>query len=372
MSAYRSGSTAAWPEVDCSDWPEPFDAFPVEAPFVVRPDLVKLAPEDDWLRVDRQWPGMLAAKRAALLACTPGSRTDNIALASRCEPRFEIRRTAAIARAIAKLAATDAGRRLGIAPAMHPEARSRGDGSVSVSAEFRAAGYRVDAVAGEVRWTAVRADAAALAQAMARHRGSSRLLAALASSLQEDLVLMERTDDGAVRTALFHVSFPSAWDPATKLGQDLFSLHAPVADNASLQAAAGRLGNALVSKGPFVRWVWTVTTDPRWRAWPPAAVRGAGDDAASRDLQRRPLYFRLERQTTMPLGEGYGLFLIRVQVRPLDAVLSQDGRSSLLQESLHSMSEDMIRYKNLAAVRGRLLDRRSERIPGNPAGFSGR
>ena len=176
-----------------------------------------------------------------------------------------------------------------------------------------------------------------------------RLLGALALSVQEDLVLMEQGADGVVRAALLQVAFPSAWDPATKVGQDLFALHAPVADNAQLQAAAARLATALVSKGPFVRWVWTVTADPRWRAWPPlqpaAAVRRTAADA--------PLHFRLERQTTMPLGEGYGLFLIRVQVRPLDEVLSQPGRLGLLQASLRSMSDAMVRYKNLGAVRQR-------------------
>ena len=57
----------------------------------------------------------------------------------------------------------------------------------------------------------------------------------------------------------------------------------------------------------------------------------------------------------MPLREGYGLFLIRVQVRPLDEVLATPGRLQLLQASLRSMSDDMVRYKNLSSVRARLL-----------------
>jgi hypothetical protein len=57
----------------------------------------------------------------------------------------------------------------------------------------------------------------------------------------------------------------------------------------------------------------------------------------------------------MPLREGYGLFLIRVQVRPLEEVLSQPGRLALLQASLRSMSDAMVRYKNLGAVGSRLL-----------------
>ena len=172
-------------------------------------------------------------------------------------------------------------------------------------------------------------------------------------SLQEDLVLMEQDAHGAVRAALLQVSFPSAWDPAAKVGQDLFALHAPVADNARLQAAAGRLGGALVAKGPYVRWVWTVTDDPRWRAWPPPQSHDRSP-SRTRGPESGPLYFRLERQSTMPLGEGYCLFVIRVQVRPLEEVTAQPGRLALLQASLRSMSDAMVRYKNLGAVRERL------------------
>ena len=59
----------------------------------------------------------------------------------------------------------------------------------------------------------------------------------------------------------------------------------------------------------------------------------------------------------MPLGDGYGLFLIRVQVRPLNEVLAMGGRRELLQAALVSMSEEMIRYKNLSGVRRLLLGR---------------
>jgi hypothetical protein len=339
----RSLLCGEWPAFDCDEWPAPFDAFPVEAPFQVKPDLTKLVPADDWLRVDRQWRVMLAAKQSALLGDESRHAGGNIALASPCDRRTEERRKAAVARAIEKLANSAAGHRLGIVF------------SAGATVDFRAAGYRVEDTESEVHWQTVRADASPLAPVAGRVDGSLRLLSALALSVQEDLVLMEQGADAAVAAALFHVSFPSTWNPATRLGQDLHALHAPVADNAPLQAAAGSLGRALVSKGPFARWVWTVTTDPRWRAWPVATRPPARAEAAARATHCAPLFFRLERQTTMPLGDGYGLFLIRVQVRPLGDVLSQPGRRSLLQASLRSMSDDMVRYKNLAGVRDRLL-----------------
>jgi len=311
----------------------------------VKPDLVKLAPAD-WLRVDRQWQPMLAGKRDAHRADTDGVLGSRITLATGCGPSVEQRRIAALARAVAALADSAAGRALGI-EATRASAAGTLPRQVADRFGFRfgTAGYRVTGAAGRVRWTPVRADAQALAPVMHRHRGALRLLTALAMSLQEDLVLMERTAEATVRAALLHVSFPSAWDPVTKLGQDLVALHAPVA------------GNALVDKGPFVRWVWTVTADCRWRAWPPSSSGSRCEPGrGNADVASRPdLYFRVERQTTMPLGDGYGLFLIRV--RPLDEVLAMGGRRELLEAALIFMSEEMIRYKNLREVRRLLLGR---------------
>jgi hypothetical protein len=336
----RTRPLSAWPAVDCGGWGAPFDAFPVEAPFQVRPDLIKLLPADDWLRVDCEWSPMLAAK----LAVHASGEDPNFAVASRGDERATRARIAAVTRAVDRLAASAAGRRLGI-------------GREGDRLRFAAAGYRASILGTRVNLEAARDDSVAVVRTLQpegrQDEGSAlRLLGALALSVQEDLVLMEQGADGGVRAALLQVAFPSAWDPATKVGQDLLGLHAPVADNAQLQAAASRLATALVSKGPFVRWVWTVTADPRWRAWPPLQP-----PAHPQDMAPLPLHFRLERQTTMPLGDGYGLFLIRVQVRPFEEVLSQPGRLALLQASLRSMSDAMVRYKNLGAVCSRLLER---------------
>jgi hypothetical protein len=354
MSSLPSSAGRNWPAIAASDFGEPFDAFPVEAPFTVKPDLVKLAPCDDWLRVDRQWPEMVAAKLAALAGDDRQPGAPNIMLASACSAEVEQRRIGAVRQACERLAATAAGRRLGIACA---------DEAVS----FAAAGYLAHTAAPASEQLAAgdavhlqpqRPDAAPVVQALVGAGNALRLLGALAMSLQEDLVVMEQGPEGAAKAALFHVSFPSAWNPAAKLGQDLLALHAPVADNRSLQAAAARLGQALLGKGPFVRWVWTVTTESGWRAWRPDDTAGHERHAGeARDVQRDPLYFRLERQTTMPLGGGYGLFLIRVRVAPLDEVLAKTGRLALLQASLRSMSDEMVRYKNLAGVRDRILER---------------
>ena len=367
MSFNRPSPDGACPASESPDFGPVFDAFPVESPFEVRPDLAKMTPPDDWLRVDGEWPAMVAAKLAALGGTDSGERAENIMLAMPCDGNTQRRRLSAIKQVASNLAATGAGRRLGMKCA-------------ATDVAFTAAGYRCKIAGDEFRLHADRPEAAPVVRALETGVGASGLLGAIAMSLQEDLVLMEQAPDGVPRAAVFHVSFPSAWNPAAKLGQDLLALHAPVADNALLQSAASRLGRALLGKGPFVRWVWTVTVDPRWRAWPPLSSivtqetaapvnAGAGSDPRDRSfganrIERArsdgagelPLYFRLERQTTMPLDDGYGLFLIRVQVRPLADVLArQPERLALLQASLRSMSDAMVSYKSLGAVRDRVL-----------------
>ena len=64
---------------------------------------------------------------------------------------------------------------------------------------------------------------------------------ALTLGLQEDFVILHDEPDGeagapTLRTRFLSVCFPSNWSPAEKHGLDFAAIHAPVADNALLQA----------------------------------------------------------------------------------------------------------------------------------------
>ncbi len=168
-------------------------------------------------------------------------------------------------------------------------------------------------------------------------------LVGLALSLQEDLVLMADDGSGELVAQWLAVSFPSGWRPADKVGQSMFRIHAPVADNARLQQSARGLAQAMATKGPFLRHVWTLAgsaslhKDPEGDAF--AGVHSLDD-----------LWFRCERQVTVPLGGDASLFLIRVFVAPLAEVTAMPGRLDLLTRSLGSMSAAMLAYKGLAPV----------------------
>ena len=171
---------------------------------------------------------------------------------------------------------------------------------------------------------------------------------ALTLALQEDWVLMSRQG----RFEAGSVCMPSGWVPAEKFGQSLVQIHAPVADGQALRKASPALVQAMTDKGPFVRHVWTLcrnTSLARHPHWP-EDTRPESDEA---------LYFRSERQTTWPVPSlQAGLFLIRVQVRPLSDLLSGEqgaGRLRLLQQALASMSDAVIAYKQLGQIRQQVM-----------------
>lgn len=170
----------------------------------------------------------------------------------------------------------------------------------------------------------------------------------LTLAMQEDWVLM--SPQGHFEAG--SVCFPSGWAPSEKFNLTLAEIHSPVADGEALRKASEALTRAMLQKGPFQRFVWTLTRNSSLSRHP----------LYSEDLQAdhaQALYFRYERQTTLALpGSGRALFLIRVHVVPLEAALAgeQSARRLIsLKASLSSMSEAVIAYKGLGEIREQVL-----------------
>lgn len=183
---------------------------------------------------------------------------------------------------------------------------------------------------------------------------------ALALGLQEDFVILHDEPD-AMRARFLSVCFPSNWNPAEKLGLDFAAIHAPVADNALLQAGGKDVIDMAFRQAPMLRHVWLLTANGDL-AQHPETRRSRWEDAlAQADARGERLidqvFFRVERQTTLPLPAlRRGVFFIRVLVCPLVAVLrEQPGRAAQLVEALASMSDAVLAYRGMAAVRPRLL-----------------
>ena len=154
----------------------------------------------------------------------------------------------------------------------------------------------------------------------------------IAMQIEEDLAVMHY---GQLEAICF--CFPSGWIPGNKLSADLSKLHLPVADNDLLLKSSEKLSQHM-NKQTIRRWVWNVTTVP---------------GLSNHPKEERPLlsnfenlYFRLETQISTPLDKFSSLFLVKVDVIPLIEVWD-----TRILESINSMTEDVLNYKNLQQVK---------------------
>ncbi len=188
---------------------------------------------------------------------------------------------------------------------------------------------------------------------------------ALTAALQEDFVILhDESEAGAdvMRAHFLSVCFPSNWNPVEKHGLDFSAIHAPVADNALLQAGARGIVDMAFRQSPMLRHVWLLTPngdlaqhpESRRRHWEDAVAEADAPGASGRLLDQ--VFFRVERQTTLPLPAlRRSVFFIRVMVAPLTGVLAvAPRRSTELAEALTSMSEAVLAYRGMTAVRERL------------------
>jgi len=183
-----------------------------------------------------------------------------------------------------------------------------------------------------------------------------RLAGLLSLAFEEDFALLDGRDGTVPWMA---VALPSHWAPEEKVGLSLGGVHAPVADNGRLLAAAQWLP-ALVCAGPaHERFVWSVGTHARLHAHPRRAPREpwpVGDP----DAVARTAWWRTEHQTFLPLppaatGTPLAVFTINVQASPFVQALGEPGRARRLHDALATMSPAALEYRGLAQAREDLL-----------------
>ena len=176
-----------------------------------------------------------------------------------------------------------------------------------------------------------------------------RAVGLFALTFAEDLAVLDARD---TRVPWLAVALPSHWAPEDKVGKRFAEIHAPVADNARLVAAAEALARVVSSvDAAWERWVWTVTDQPRLHAHP-----ARSDPDRWRDTPVDRAWWRSERQTFVPVaGRAQALFTIRVDVRPLAAAVADPRDAALVHAAIASMSDAVLAYRGLAAVRAPLL-----------------
>ena len=185
-----------------------------------------------------------------------------------------------------------------------------------------------------------------------------------AMSVQEDLALLHRGHDDVGDTLMLHVCFPSGWRPERLLGASFAEIHRPVPDFPQFKGpggdevdprsrkAAQSMVRAMVDRGPYTRFVWTVSADDHLDHHPEQGRRAAwGNDGVTVDG-----WFRCERQITWPLaGVDGALFVIRTYLTPFGALSAEERR--VLQEAVAVMPDEIAAYKGMLAGRAEILRR---------------
>lgn len=160
----------------------------------------------------------------------------------------------------------------------------------------------------------------------------------LSLAVQEDFTLMMREAAGD-RLVLLSVCFPSGWCPEKLLGASFRQIHATVPDFGAVAAKSAQLIAGIVERGPYVRFVWTITADAVLDHHPEQSPRRSFEGATSG-------YLRVERQVTVPFPEYRGsLFLIRTYLYPfaeLDPV-----QRAVLREAVRLLPDSIRAYKGL-------------------------
>lgn len=164
----------------------------------------------------------------------------------------------------------------------------------------------------------------------------------LALNFEEDIAILHK---GVISAICF--CFPSSWHPVKGIGKSLVQIHEPVADGDYLRGASDKISKTISDPvlGSFRRYVWTVTKVPALSNYHEIV-----DFFKDEELNLNTLYFRAEIQTTLPLPDGNtAVFFVKVHVLPLWQVWTK--YKDVLLTSINSMSDNILKYKNLVEIK---------------------
>jgi dimethylamine monooxygenase subunit A len=180
-----------------------------------------------------------------------------------------------------------------------------------------------------------------------------RLAGLLSLAFVEDFALV----DGQTGTLPWlAVALPSHWAPEDKIGRHFRGVHAPVADNALLLRAGDHLMRMVSGPERWERFVWNVTRHPRLNAHPANVDHAPWQADAFADAGAPRAWWRTERQTFIALpGQMQAVFTIHVDTAPLASAIGSAEQAARLHEAIATMSDSVLAYRSLTAVREPLL-----------------
>ncbi|MEZ0391342.1 MAG: heme-dependent oxidative N-demethylase subunit alpha family protein [Pseudobdellovibrionaceae bacterium] len=178
-------------------------------------------------------------------------------------------------------------------------------------------------------------------------------LDALFLQVPEDIALVQR-DLESKKDWLSYLNLcsPSHWAAEDKIGLNFSAVHKPIPGIDRMLKVADSMIEAMIAKGPFVRFVWSFVTDTRLNHHP---IAPSGEDELSwkgrsfDESAKEPFYLRIERQTTFGFPKiQASLFTIRLSFIPGSEIKADEKMRSQLSSALQSMTPESRVYKGVA------------------------
>ena len=161
----------------------------------------------------------------------------------------------------------------------------------------------------------------------------------VAFRLEEDVAILHK---GILKSICF--CFPSGFIPAKKIGMNFFDMHQPVSDGDKLRAASNKVTELISREGSsFRRYVWTISSLGSLSQFPSYTRPEA--------IKLSDLYFRTETQTTIGHTNDLCFFFVKVNMIPLAIIWDDTEKRKMIFDSINSMSDEVLTYKNLHQVK---------------------
>lgn len=181
-------------------------------------------------------------------------------------------------------------------------------------------------------------------------------LDALCCQIQEDLAVISRT--GSNWLSAIHLCYPNHWAAEHKIRKDFASIHEPVPGIDKINAEAIALVDAMINKGPYVRFAWGLSTDARLNHHPvpPPGIRLRQWQGRHFRKDAPQLFLRVERQTIWGFPKvSAALFTIRTYITDCREFKTSPDKLIKLESAIESMTPESLTYKGLVAAKADIL-----------------
>ncbi|RYD65629.1 MAG: DUF3445 domain-containing protein [Verrucomicrobiaceae bacterium] len=179
-------------------------------------------------------------------------------------------------------------------------------------------------------------------------------LRALGERVESDMLFLAPGKSGQMELLAGCVCFPSSWALAEKLGRPMTEIHSAAPGlNSSL---GNQIDTFLTRLRPGTAWLrsnWGLSASAELNQHPDRRL-----PRLTEECRLEEAWLRIERQALVLLPASGGvLFALRIETGPLDVLKRESPENARrLAHSLHTMPEEIARYKGLALARAPLIE----------------